>query len=583
MLLDPNALSSDGQLAWEGWAVTRDGATLAYGLAEGGGDWTSWHLRDVATKRDLPDVLEHVKYYGVSFTRDGKGLYYSRFPAPPAGKELSEPDHDCKVYYHAVGTSSADDRVVYERPDHPTWQFEPTVTEDGRWLVIEIGDGQVGDRGQEQVAVLDLTRPGTKPIALVDAYEAEYLFAGSVGSTLFFQTTKDAPKKRVVAVDARSVSPHAWKEIVPEGPNAVDWATTAGGQLFVGTLADAHSAVAAYDLHGKKLRDVDLPGIGTADGFAGLSTDTETFYVYRSFTTPLAAYRYDVKTGRSTLWRAAKVPIDPSSLETTQVFYPSKDGTKIPMFLTSQRGQPEGAPRPTLLYAYGGFDISTTPFFWAAMAAWADAGGTFAVANIRGGGEYGEAWHQAAVKTKKQVSYDDFMAGAEYLVTSGRTTRERLGAFGVSGGGVMIGVVLTEHPELFGAVAALAGPHDLVRFPLFGQGAGWQGDFGSPDVPEELRALLAISPVHNARPGKHYPPTLLVTADHDVRVAPLHSYKFAAALQWAQAGDAPILLRVETISGHGGGTTASSQVDQDAELLAFFGNTLGLEVGSGAR
>jgi prolyl oligopeptidase len=580
VLLDPNALSPDGRLAWHGWAVTSDGATLAYGLADGGGDWTSWHLRDVATKRDLPDVLEHAKYYRVSFTRDGKGLYYSRFPAPPAGKELSEPDHDCKVYYHAIGTPPAADRVVYERPEHPTWQFEPTVTEDGRWLVIEIGDGEVGDRNVEQVALLDLSTPGAKPVALVDAYEEEYRFAGSAGSTLFFQTSKDAPKKRVVAVDARSASHPTWKEIVPEGLNAIDSVTTVGGQLFVATLTDAHSAITAYDVHGKKLRDVELPGIGTANGFNGLSRDTETFYLFTSFTTPLSVYRYDVKTGKSTLWRSAQVPTGRPSLETTQVFYPGKDGTKIPMFLTSRKGLEGGTPRPTLLYGYGGFGISITPFFWPAMAAWVEAGGTFAVANIRGGGEYGQAWHRAAVKTKKQVSYDDFMGAAEFLVASGRTTRDQLGAFGISGGGVMIGVVLTERPELFGAVATLAGPHDLVRFPLFGEGAGWQDDFGSPDVPEELRALLAISPVHNARQGTHYPPTLLVTADHDVRVAPLHSYKFAAALQWAQAGDAPVLLRVETTSGHGGGTTASSQVDQDTELLAFFGKTLGLDLGA---
>jgi prolyl oligopeptidase len=577
VLLDPNVISPDGSLAWAGWDVSRDGKTLAYELSAAGGDWKKVRLRDVATGKDLPDELEGLKYYKPAFSRDGKGLYYSRFPTPPAGKELTEPDHDCTVYFHAIGTGASQDKIVYARKDQPSWQFRPSPTRDGRWLVLEIGDGEVGDRGEEQIVAIDLSKPLAPPVAIVDHFEADYVYLGAEGSRLYLRTTKDAPKKRVVSYDLAARTPaSAWKEVVPEGPNPIDDASLAGHKLIVTSLADAHTAAAMYELSGKKLRDVALPGIGTAYGFGAEPEDTETFFGFTSFTTPSSVLRLDLATGAVTPWKSVTVPLDPASLETTLVFYPGKDGTKIPMFLTRKKGAPRDGASPTLLYAYGGFGLSSTPFFWPGMAAWVGAGGTFAVAGIRGGGEYGEGWHKVAIKAKKQVSYDDLAAAGEWLVSSGITSRAHLGVFGISNGGLNAGVMVTERPDLFGAVAAIAGPHDHVRFPLFGEGAGWESDFGSPDVPEELRAMLAVSPLHNVRPGAHYPPTLIVTADHDVRVAPLHSYKFAAAMQWGQAGDAPVLLRVETTSGHGGGTRRSAQIDQESELVAFFAKTLGL-------
>ncbi len=578
VLLDPNAISTDGSLALTGISASNNGARIAYGLAIGGGDWHKWRIREVATAKDLPDELEHIKYYKPAFTRDGTGLYYSRFPAPPPGKELVETDHDCKVYFHRIGTSVAQDPVIYERPDHPTWQFDLDLTRDGRFLVITTGDGQVGDRGQELITYLDLQRPGGKPVALIDSYDAEYVFLGNDGPVFYFRTTLGAANKRIIAIDTRAPARDRWKEVIPEGGNAIQGATLIGRQIIVTTLQDAHHAVTAYDLRGHKLRDVALPGIGSAPGFAGGPDDQDTFYLFSGFTVPGAVYRYNLATGASTLWKSPAVPFDAGAFETRQVFVPSKDGTKVPMFITAKKGMALDGSNPTIVTAYGFGGISSTPRFNAPMIAWLERGGVFALVNIRGGGEYGEAWHLAARRTHRQVAFDDFIAAAEWLVSSKLTSPAHLGATGGSGGGMLVAGALMQRPDLFGVVMPLAGVHDLLRFQLFGQGAGWQGDLGSPDDPAEFTALRATSPLHNVRPGTRYPAILVVTADHDVRVAPLHSYKLAAALQAAQAGAAPVLMRVETKSGHGGGTTRSQAIDQQTERFAFFAANLGLRV-----
>jgi len=578
VLLDPNTISTDGSLAFAGLSASRTGARVAYGLSIGGGDWQKWRVREVATTKDLPDELEHIKYYRPNFTRDGNGIYYSRFPAPQPGKELVETDHDCKVYFHRIGTSAATDAVVYERPDHPTWQFDVDVTHDGRYLVITTGDGQVGDRGVELITYLDLQRPGGKPVPLIDAYDAEYVFLGNDGPTFYFRTTLGAANKRIIAIDTRTPARDRWKEIIPEGANAIQGTSMVGHQLVVTTLQDAHHAVTAYDLHGKKLREIALPGLGSANGFGGGPDDKETFYQFSGFTVPGSIYRYNLATGASTLWKAPAVPFDPSAFETKQVFFPSKDGTKVPMFLTAKTGLARDGTNPTIMTAYGFGGISSTPRFNASMVPWLERGGVFVLVNIRGGGEYGEAWHTAAKTTHRQVAYDDFLAAGEWLVANKVTSPAHLGATGGSGGGMLVAGAMMMRPELFGVVVPLAGVHDLLRFQLFGQGAGWQGDLGSPDDPTEFAALRATSPLHNVRPGTRYPAMFIVTADHDVRVAPLHSYKLAAALQAAQAGPGPILMRVETKSGHGGGTTRSQAIDQQTERLAFFAASLGLRL-----
>ena len=578
VLLDPNTISTDGSLAYAGLSVSHTGARIIYGLSIGGGDWQTWRIRDVATGKDLPDQVEHVKYYKPVFTHDGTGVYYSRFPPPPPGKELVETDHDCKVYFHRIGTPVDKDVVVYERNDHPTWQYDLDVTDDGRYLVITTGDGQVGDRGVELVSYLDLQRAGSKPVALIDQYDAEYVFLGSDGPTFLFQTTLNAANKRIIAIDTRHPARDSWKEVVAEGKNAIQSATVVGHQILVSTLQDAHHAVAAYDLHGKKLRDVALPGIGSANGFGGDPDARETFYLYSGFTTPGTVYLYDLATGKSTVWKAPKVAFDPADFETTQVFFPSKDETKVPMFLTMKKGLAHDGSNPTILYAYGFGGLSITPRFDAARIAWLERGGIYAQVNIRGGGEYGEAWHNAARRTHRQVAYDDFIAAGDWLVASKYTAPAHLAANGGSGGGLLVAGVMMQRPDLFGVVIPVAGVHDLLRFHLFGQGAGWQGDLGSPDDASEFPALRATSPLHNVRAGTHYPAVFIITADHDVRVAPLHSYKLAAALQAAQAGPAPIVLRVETASGHGGGTTRAQAIEQQTERYAFFAANLGLHV-----
>ena len=570
VLLDPTTLSPDGKLSFAGWDVSEDGTKLLYGMAIGGGDWHVWHVRDVATGKDLPDELAHIKYYEPQLTSDNKGLYYSRFPAPAAGRELSETDHDCKVYFHTLGTPVTSDRVVYERPDHPTWQFRPYLTEDGRYLVIETGDGEVGDRGEEQIVVLDTKTPGSKPTVLIEGLDAEYLFVGSEGSTFYVQTNQAAPKKRVVAVDLRSPERARWKDVVPAGPDALEGASFVGRQLLAMYVKDAHTAVSAFDLTGRKLRDVALPGLVQAYGFGGRRASTTTYFKVEGFTTPGTILRYDLAKGTSTPWRAPVLAFDPTAFETKQVFYPGKDGTKIPMFITAKKGLVLDGSHPTLLTGYGSFGVPSLPRYSSRNLAWLEQGGILAVANVRGGGEYGEDWHRAAMGAKKQVSWDDFIAGAELLIRERYTSTKHLGIFGGSGGGLLVGVAATQRPDLFAAVAPLQGVLDMLRFHLFGEGAGWAGDFGSPAVPTDVPFLRAYSPLHNVRPGTRYPALYVVTSDHDARVAPLHSYKFAAALQAAQAGPAPVLLRVATTAGHGGATTKSARVDNDAELLSFF-------------
>jgi prolyl oligopeptidase len=587
ILLDPSTISTDGSLAFAGLAIAERGDRIAYGLSIGGGDWQIWRVRDVASGKDLPDELAHIKYYRPAFTRDGAGLYYSRFPAPPPGKELVETDHDCKLYYHRIGTPVAEDVVVYERPDHPTWQFDLAVTRDGRYLVITTGDGQVGDRGVELVSYLDLDRPVPRPgkpaapTPLVDTYDAEYRFLGNDGPVFYVETTLDAPNKRIIAIDTRDPRHRArdrWQPVVAEGRDAIEDASLVGRQLIVTSLHDAHHAVAAYDLGGKKLRDVALPGLGSAYGFDGGPDARDTFFAFAGFTTPGAVYRYDLATGKAALWKAPQVAFDPAGFETTQVFFPSKDGTRVPMFVTARKDLSRDGSHPTILTAYGFGGISSTPGFNPALIPWLEHGGVFALVNIRGGGEYGEAWHNAARRAHRQVAYDDFLAAGDWLIASQITSPTHLGATGGSAGGMLVAGALVQRPDRFAAVVPVAGVHDLLRFHLFGQGAGWQGDLGSLDDPTEFAALRATSPLHNVRSGTRYPAVFLITSDHDVRVAPLHSYKLAAALQAAQAGPAPVVMRVETESGHGGGSTRTQEIEQTSEIFTFFAANLGMQL-----
>jgi prolyl oligopeptidase len=600
----PNSLPKGVALA--GYVASPDGKVLAYGLSQGGSDWTDWHFRDLNSGQDLPDVLRWTKYYHPVYSPDGKGVYFSAFPAPTPGEELRVRDLNNAIYYHELGTEVAKDRKVYARPEHPDWQFQPHLTRGSHWLVITTGEGEVGDKGLENVYALDMREKRGEVRTIVERFDAEYLYAGEDNGLLYFQTTLKAPKGRVVAIDpsssmesrlqpatsrsaglsakpAEAGTPYSssWKEVVPEGADAMDSAsgsvTLVDHKLIVGTLHDAHSKITVYGLDGHRQFDVTLPGIGTASGFSGEPGDKETFYSFVNYVTPPTIYRLGLDSGKSTIFRPPKFPADLSQFKTEQVFYPSKDGTKIPMYLVHKRGIKLDGLNPTLLYGYGGFGISMVPRFDSTRIAWLEHGGIFAVANLRGGGEYGEEWHRQAILGNKQKVFDDFIAAAEWLVAQKYTSTPKLAIEGGSNGGLLIGACVTQRPDLYGAALAYVGVMDMLRFDQFGQGAGWVGDYGSPQKPEDFKALRAYSPYHNVKPGTRYPPIMVITGDHDARVMPAHSFKFAAALQAAQSGPAPILLRVRLSTGHGAGPTTSQVIEEKADAYAFLLENLGME------
>jgi prolyl oligopeptidase len=587
--LDPNTLSKDGSLAVKEYVANHEGTLLAYGVSVGGSDWTEWRIRDLATGKDLPDVIRWTKYYKPAFAFDGKGLFYSAFPAPPPGEELSALDLCHALYYHALGTPAAADRKLLERKDHADWQYEPHLTRDGRWLVVAVGEGQIGDKGVENLYLIDLAAGhrfldpsvwSAEPLA--EGFEAGYVFAGADGGLIYFATTLDAPRGRVIAIDPRARERAHWKEIVPEGPDAIGRGpgnvNLVGHRIFVTTLHDAHSRVSVYGLDGRPMREVDLPGAGTAKGFEGGPEDRETFYLFNDLITPPTLYRYDIESGTSTVHRAPRTRFNSAEFEQKQVFYPAKDGTKIPMTLAYKKGLKLDGTNPALLYGYGGFGVSLVPAFNPSRMAWMEMGGVYAVANLRGGGEYGEEWHRQGIRERKQTVFDDFFAAAEWLIARKYTSTPKLAIIGGSNGGLLVGACVTQRPELFGAVVASVGVMDMLRFDKFGQGAGWVGDYGSPANADDFKALYAYSPYHNLRAGTPYPPTMVITGDHDTRVMPAHSFKFAAAMQAAQAGPAPVLLNVELASGHGGGTTVTQTIDQNADTYAFLIRNLGMRV-----
>jgi prolyl oligopeptidase len=577
--VDPNALSPEGIVT--AYVASRDGRLLAYGVSVGGSDWTEWRIRDLATGHDLPDTLRFTKYYSPAFARDGKGLYYSAFPAPRPGAELSTRDLDDALYYHALGTPAAADRRLLYDAAHPDWQYQPHLSDDGRWLVVTSGEGEVGDKGLENLYLIELTAvaPAARPI--VEGFEAAYNYVGSDGGRLYFLTTLAAPNGRVIAIDPTAPARSDWRTVIPEGADAIDLTTPSvtlvDHQLIVRSVHDAHSRVMRYGLDGTPRGEIVLPGAGTAAGFGGRAGDRETFYSYRDLITPPTTYRYDLEQGQSTPWHEPQVAFDPRAFEESQVFYPAKDGTHIPMLLAYRKGLKLDSDNPLLLYGYGGFGIPNLPKFDAALIAWLERGGVYAVANIRGGGEYGEAWHRQAIRTHRQVAFDDFIAAGEWLIAHHYTSRPRLAILGASNGGLLVGACMTQRPDLYGAVIADVGVMDMLRFPRFGQGAGWEGDFGSPDDPEEFKALYAYSPLHNVRAGVHYPATLVITGDHDTRVMPAHSFKFAAALQAAQAGAAPVLLDVELKSGHGGSQTVYRAITLHTDIYTFLARNLAMK------
>lgn len=573
VLLDPNKLSTDGTVALGGIAISDDGNLMAYGLSVAGSDWQEWRVRDVRTATDLPDVIKWVKFSGASWTKDGNGFYYSRYDEPTEAAKLTKANYFHKLYFHRLGTAQSEDKLIYHRPDQKEWNFGGDVTKDGRYLVITSSQGT---DPKNRVLYQDLQTPDAPVVELLMEFDADYSFIDNDGPVFWFKTDLNAPRHRVIGIDTRNPARANWKEIIPQAAETLTGVTVLNNQFVCTYLKDARSQVKVFGLDGKFVREIALPGIGSVGGFAGKRQDTETFYSFTSFTTPGVIYRLNLVTGQSMKFRAPQLKFNPADYETKQVFYASKDGTKVPMFITHKKGLKLDGKNPTLLYGYGGFNISLTPSFSVANLEWMEMGGVYAMPNLRGGGEYGEAWHQAGAKLRKQNVFDDFIAAAEWLIANGYTNPKKLAIAGGSNGGLLVGACLTQRPDLFGACLPAVGVMDMLRFQKFTIGWAWTSDYGSSDNAKEFSALYKYSPLHNLKPGTKYPATLITTADHDDRVVPAHSFKFAATLQAAQAGSAPTLIRIETKAGHGAGKPTSKLIDEAADKWAFLVKALGM-------
>ncbi len=571
VFIDPNTFSEDATVALAGLSVSPDGRYAAYATSDGGTDWNSWHVREVETGQDLADEVAFTKFTSASWLPNGSGFFYSRYPVGPDGQ--GDGQAQVAIWFHRVGTSQDADELVYEVEDSESQNPYGTVTEDGRYLIIDLFEGY----NSNAVYYRDLGAPGDGVVRLLDRWDGLYTFMGNDGPVFFFHTNNDAPRYRVVAIDIRRPDPEHWTVIIPEAEETLGSAFFVGGHFVGQYLKDARSLVRIFDRTGAWLRDVELPGIGTAGGFGGKAGDPETFFSFQSFTVPPTLFRYDVATGETSVYRETRVNVDTEGYETTQVFFTSSDGTRVPMFITHKRGLEMNGENPTLLYAYGGFNISLTPAFSVTRMVWMEMGGILAIPNLRGGGEYGEEWHLAGTKTRKQNVFDDFIAAAEYLIAQGYTSPPKLGIQGGSNGGLLVGAVMTQRPDLFGAALPAVGVLDMLRYHTASLNARqWSSDYGLSENQEEFRALYAYSPVHNVEEGACYPPTLVTTADRDDRVVPWHSFKFGAALQHAQGCANPILVRVETRAGHGAGKPTWMQIEEVADAWAFLKWALGV-------
>jgi prolyl oligopeptidase len=614
VLLDPNVLSPDGTVALSGQTASHDGHYLAYSLSTSGSDWKELHVRDVNNARDLSDTLKWVKFSGISWTQDNKGFFYSRYDEPTSGNKMTNVNRNQKVYYHRVGRPQSRDELIYDRPDQPDWIFSANVTDDGQYLIITVSQGS---DVRTRLYFIDLDNPD-KPeinnpvVRLIDKLDAEYEFVGNNRTNFYVRTDRNAPRGRIIAISIDNPREERWNTVVPESKDALVSATMAGEDLVANYLQDAHSSIRFFSASRDARRDVrarqpqrqpqrnpggiyddtstapistrgpqmtgggfamrgelPLPGIGTVGELNGKQGDDELFYSFTSFLYPTTIYRYDLDARRNELYRAPKVAFDPGNYETRQVFYTSKDGTKVPMFITAKKGLVLDGNNPTLLYAYGGFNISETPSFSAANAGWLEMGGIYALANLRGGGEYGKEWHEGGMLAKKQNVFDDFIAAAQYLISQKYTSVPKLAIRGGSNGGLLVGAVMTQRPDLFGATLPEVGVMDMLRFQKFTIGWAWTSDYGSSDDSTQFKFLRAYSPLQNIKPGTCYPPTMAFTADHDDRVVPGHTFKFIATLQAAQVCPNPILVRIETKAGHGAGKPTSKQIDEAADRFAF--------------
>ena len=578
LLIDPNTWSDDGTIALAGYYLSKDGSHMAYTIQDGGSDWREARVINVESGEILDDHLEWLKFTGLSWAADGSGFYYSRYPATSAEEKYQSLNKNMTVYFHRIGTSQDEDEVIYARPDNPDWGPRGSVTDDGEHLVITIS---VGTDDRYSIVHQDLTDPESEPVMIIEGFDYDYSLIGNIGDELYFRTNNGASKNRLITIDANNPEPENWREVIAEAEDVLDNVSLIGGKIIAKYMQDAWSVVKIFDLDGSEAGVVNLPGIGTAFGFNGEVDDPETFFGYASFNMPSTISRLDVSTGEVEIFKQPDIAFNPDDYQVEQIFYESKDGTRVPMFIAHHKDVVPDGNRPTMLYGYGGFNISLQPSYSTTRLAWMEMGGVYAVANLRGGGEYGEEWHQAGTKLNKQNVFDDFIAAGEYLIENNYTNSDKLAIFGGSNGGLLVGAVTNQRPELFGAAIPAVGVMDMLRFHHFTAGRFWTDDYGSADNPDEFAALRAYSPYHNIREGAEYPAILVTTADTDDRVVPGHSFKYAAAIQRAQGGDAPVLIRIETRAGHGAGVPTEKVIEDYADRWAFLVRNLDMRLPEG--
>ena len=577
VLLDPNALSEDGTVALSSFAISEDGNWLAYATSASGSDWLTWRVRDVDTREDLDDVIEWSKFSEAAWVPDGSGFYYSRYDAPTQGAEFESTNYNQKVFFHKLNTEQDSDELIYARPDKKEWGFQPSVTEDGSYLTLDVWQGT---DVRNRFFYRDLRRDNDF-VELIPDLEAKYEFVGNDGEIFYFFTNLDAPHGKLISIDITIPQKSNWKVLIPEGKAVLEHVVMANDQFTALYNEDAHHVLRLFKLDGSSDGEILLPALGAVGdvldiGIHASREDDEMFFTFQSFLYPMTVYRYSFKTRSTEPLNVPELDFDPSAYETSQVFVTSSDGTRVPMFLTHKKGVKYDGQNPTLLYGYGGFNVSLMPDFQVNRMIWLELGGVYASANMRGGGEYGEDWHKGGMLDKKQNVFDDFIACAEWLIGENITSTPKLAIQGGSNGGLLVGACMIQRPDLFGACIPQVGVMDMLRFHKFTIGWAWVSDYGSPDDPELFKTIYAYSPYHNLKPGVSYPPTLITTADHDDRVMPGHSFKFAARLQACQGWDAPVLIRIQTKAGHGAGKPTTIKIEEFSDIYAFLVQSLNM-------
>lgn len=574
ILLDPNKLSSDGTVALQATAFSKNQKYFSYAVSASGSDWQEIAIMDFASRKLLDEKIEHVKFTSISWKGE-EGFYYSGYDKPKDEKtKFSAKTEYQKIYFHKIGTPQSQDELIYEDKQHPLRYVGAGLTEDDRFLILSIAEGTDGS----EIKVKDLSKPGAAFVTIVPGFKTNANVVGNVGDKILLQTNHDAPNSKIVLLDPAKPDAASWTTIVPEKTEALEGVSTGGGKLFCSYLKDVTTQIMQYDLDGKNEKKIELPGLGTASGFGSKQEDNFFFYTYTSYVYPPTIFKYDIATGKSTLYKKSAAKFNPDDYESKQVFYPSKDGTKVPMFITYKKGIKLDGTNPTMLYAYGGFSISLTPSFSVANSVFLENGGIYCVANLRGGAEYGEKWHKGGMLENKQNVFDDFIAAAEYLIKEKYTSSEKLAIRGGSNGGLLVGACMTQRPELFKVAIPQVGVLDMLRYHKFTVGWGWAVEYGSSDKKEQFDYLIKYSPLHNIKKGTCYPATMVTTADHDDRVVPAHSFKFAAALQAAQGCDNPTLIRIDSKAGHGAGKPTSKMIDEATDIWSFVFYNMGVQL-----